>query len=137
MSPLSDLSNFKLAIIGLGYVGLPLAVEFSKILTVVGFDINPNRIDQLKAGHDITLETESEELQAAKHLKFSTQLEDIRSACIYIVTVPTPIDQFKAPDLKPLLKASQMLGAVLKAGDIVRIEISGIGVLENPVSQGI
>ena len=122
MSPLTDLSNVKLAVIGLGYVGLPLAVEFSKILTVVGFDINSKRIDQLTAGHDITLETEPEELQACGHLKLSTQLEDLREACIYIVTVPTPIDKHNRPDLGPLIKASETVGQVLKTGDIVIYE---------------
>jgi UDP-N-acetyl-D-galactosamine dehydrogenase len=116
------LQNIKLAIIGLGYVGLPLAVEFGKQLHVVGFDINPKRIDQLMAGHDFTLETEAEELQAAKQLQFSTSLEDLRACNVYIVTVPTPIDQHKRPDLTPLIRASETVGRVLKVGDIIIYE---------------
>jgi UDP-N-acetyl-D-galactosamine dehydrogenase len=111
-----------IAIIGLGYVGLPLAVEFGKLRPVTGFDINAKRIAELQAGRDNTLETEPQELQAAKHLTFSTKLEDLRVACIYIVTVPTPIDEHKRPDLSSLLKASESVGKVLKAGDIVIYE---------------
>jgi UDP-N-acetyl-D-galactosamine dehydrogenase len=122
MSTLTDLSDVKLAIIGLGYVGLPLAVEFSKIRSVVGFDINPERIDQLKAGQDITLETEPEELLAAKHLSFSINPEDLKFCNCFIVTVPTPIDKHKRPDLGPLIKASQTVGKLLKVGDIVIYE---------------
>jgi UDP-N-acetyl-D-galactosamine dehydrogenase len=117
-----NLSTINLAVIGLGYVGLPLAVEFGKQRSVVGFDINPKRIAQLKAGHDFTLETEPEELQAASHLKFSTDLEDLRGCNVYIVTVPTPINEHKQPDLTPLIKASETVGKVLKAGDIVIFE---------------
>ena len=87
---LNTLSKIKLAIIGLGYVGLPLAVEFGKQRSVVGFDINQKRIDQLKAGHDFTLETKPEELQAASHLQFSNDIEDLLGCNVYIVTVPTP-----------------------------------------------
>jgi UDP-N-acetyl-D-galactosamine dehydrogenase len=115
-------SNNPIAIIGLGYVGLPLAVEFGKLRPVIGFDINAKRIAELQAGRDNTLETEPEELQAAKHLTFSTQLEDLRVACIYIVTVPTPIDEHKRPNLSHLIKASESVGQVLKAGDIVIYE---------------
>jgi UDP-N-acetyl-D-galactosamine dehydrogenase len=111
-----------IAIIGLGYVGLPLAIEFGKLRPVIGFDINANRIEELQAGRDSTLETEIQELQAAKHLIFSTELEDLRVACIYIVTVPTPIDEHKRPDLGPLIKASETVGKLLKAGDIVIYE---------------
>jgi UDP-N-acetyl-D-galactosamine dehydrogenase len=117
-----SLKTLKLAIIGLGYVGLPLAVEFGKQRNVIGFDINAKRIAQLKAGHDFTLETEPEELQAASHLKFSTDLEDLRACNIYIVTVPTPINEHKQPDLTPLIKASETVGKVLKPGDIVIFE---------------
>ena len=117
-----NLQNIKLAIIGLGYVGLPLAVEFGKQRLVVGFDINQKRIDQLKAGHDFTLETESEELQASKHLQFSTSLGDLRLCNVFIVTVPTPIDEYKRPDLTPLIRASETVGKVLKKGDIVIYE---------------
>jgi UDP-N-acetyl-D-galactosamine dehydrogenase len=122
MSHLPDLSNVKLAIIGLGYVGLPLAVEFGKIRSVLGFDINPNRIAQLKSGLDVTLETEPEELQAAKHLSFSTSQAYLKACNCFIVTVPTPIDQHKRPDLGPLIKASETVGKLLKAGDIVIYE---------------
>jgi UDP-N-acetyl-D-galactosamine dehydrogenase len=115
-------TNKCIAIIGLGYVGLPLAIEFGKFRQVIGFDINAKRIAELQDGRDNTLETEPEELQAAKHLTFSTQLEDLRAACIYIVTVPTPIDKHKRPDLTPLLKASESVGKVLKVGDIVIYE---------------
>ncbi len=117
-----NLADIKLAIIGLGYVGLPLAVEFGKQRSVVGFDINPQRIAQLRSGHDQTLETEPEELRAAKHLSFSTELEDLRNCNCFIVTVPTPIDEHKRPDLTPLIKASETVGKVLKPGDIVIYE---------------
>ena len=116
------LPNIKLAIIGLGYVGLPLAVEFGKQRPVVGFDINQKRIDELKAGHDFTLETEPKELNAASQLSFSTKLDDLRDCNCFIVTVPTPIDQHKRPDLTPLIKASETVGKVLKVGDIVIYE---------------
>lgn len=122
MSAIPDLSDIKLAIIGLGYVGLPLAVEFSKIRSVLGFDINPMRIEQLKAGHDFTLETEPEELQAAKHLRFSANPHDLHTCNCFIVTVPTPIDKHKRPDLEPLIKASEAVGKLLKAGGIVIYE---------------
>jgi UDP-N-acetyl-D-galactosamine dehydrogenase len=117
-----DLKNIKLAIIGLGYVGLPLAVEFGKKYAVVGFDINQKRINQLKEGNDHTLETEPKELQAAKHLSFSTSLDDLKHCNCYIITVPTPIDEHKQPDLTPLIKASETVGKVLKQGDIVIYE---------------
>jgi UDP-N-acetyl-D-galactosamine dehydrogenase len=122
MSKILPLSDIKLAVIGLGYVGLPLAVEFGKKRTVVGFDINPERIDQLKAGHDFTRETETEELIASLHLRFSTNPADLRACNCFIVTVPTPIDEYKRPDLKPLIKASETVGKVLKSGDIVIYE---------------
>ncbi|MFI0546160.1 MAG: nucleotide sugar dehydrogenase, partial [Brachymonas sp.] len=111
-----------LAIIGLGYVGLPLAVEFGKHRPVLGFDINQTRIAQLQAGHDATLETTSEELAAAQHLQFSTQLDDLRACSIFIITVPTPVDTYLRPDLTPLIKASQTVGKALKKGDIVIYE---------------
>ena len=121
MNP-ANATHKPIAIIGLGYVGLPLALEFGKLRPVIGFDINAKRIAELQAGRDNTLETEIQELQAAKHLTFSTQLEDLRVACIYIVTVPTPIDNHKRPDLGPLIKASETVGKLLKAGDIVIYE---------------
>ncbi len=112
----------KLAVIGLGYVGLPLAVEFGKKYPTIGFDINATRIKELKKGIDRTLEVSSEELEAAKNLSFTTSIEDIKEANIYIVTVPTPIDKHKNPDLTPLIMASRTVGRVLKRGDIVIYE---------------
>src|SRR5690554_3755715 len=114
--------NKKLAVIGLGYVGLPLAVEFGKKRTVLGFDINPARIEALKQGVDATLEVSSEELAEAKNLCFTTQLDDLKACQLFIVTVPTPINQHKQPDLTPLLKASETIGKVLQKGDIVIYE---------------
>ena len=114
--------DLKLAIIGLGYVGLPLAVEFGKKRPVVGFDINQKRIDELKAGTDSTLETTEEELRDAQLLTYTTNPDDLKPANCFIVTVPTPIDSFKRPDLTPLIKASETVGAALKKGDIVIYE---------------
>jgi UDP-N-acetyl-D-galactosamine dehydrogenase len=119
---MNSLAEIRLAIIGLGYVGLPLAVEFGKIRPVVGFDVQQQRIDQLRGGHDVTRETEPQELQAASHLSFSTDPDDLRNCNCFIVTVPTPIDQHKRPDLMPLFKASETVGKVLKRGDIVIYE---------------
>ena len=106
-----SLENTKIAIIGMGYVGLPLAVEFAKIFPVIGFDINIPRIKELKTGIDSTLEINKEELSEAKYLSYSSDIEDLKQANVYIVTVPTPIDKHKKPDLTPLEKASKMLGA--------------------------
>ena len=117
-----QLSNIKLALIGLGYVGLPLAVEFGKKQPVVGFDINAERIKALQTGHDSTLEVSKEELQSAAGLRYSSQIEDLMSCNVFIVTVPTPIDEHKRPDLTPLIKASETIGKVLKKGDIVVYE---------------
>jgi UDP-N-acetyl-D-galactosamine dehydrogenase len=111
-----------LAVIGLGYVGLPLAVEFGKKRRVFGFDINVKRIAELRAGDDRTLETEPEELQATTLLSFTTNPGDLAACSIFIVTVPTPIDEHKRPDLTPLIKASETIGKVLKVGDIVIYE---------------
>jgi UDP-N-acetyl-D-galactosamine dehydrogenase len=111
-----------IAVLGLGYVGLPLAVEFGKLRPVIGFDINSHRIAELKAGRDHTLETDPEELQAARHLTFTTDLEALRACNRFIVTVPTPIDEHKRPDLTPLIRASETVGKVLKRGDIVIYE---------------
>lgn len=116
------LKDIKLAIVGLGYVGLPLAIEFGRKRFVVGFDINQRRIDELKAGTDHTLETTKEELAAAKHLMYTTKLDDLLPCNCYIITVPTPIDGHKRPDLTLLIKASETLGKVLKKGDIVIYE---------------
>ena len=111
-----------IAVIGLGYVGLPLAVEFGKARPVIGFDINASRIDALRLGHDATLEVANDELATADQLAFTSDPADLAAASIYIVTVPTPVDAHKRPDLTPLLKASEMLGGVLKRGDIVIYE---------------
>jgi UDP-N-acetyl-D-galactosamine dehydrogenase len=116
------LEDLKLAVVGLGYVGLPLAVEFGRKRPVVGFDINARRIEQLLSGEDITLETSREELAAATHLSFTTYLAALRDCTCFIVTVPTPIDEHKRPDLTPLIKASETVGHVLKRGDIVIYE---------------
>ncbi len=116
------MSEIKIALIGLGYVGLPLAVEFGKILPVKGFDINKTRISELENGHDRTLETSDEDLAAAKYLTYTSDLDQIRDCNYFIVTVPTPIDKYKRPDLTPLVKASETVGKVLKKGDIVIYE---------------
>lgn len=117
-----DLDNVNLAVVGLGYVGLPLAVEFGKVRTVLGFDIDQSRIEALSKGVDRTLEVSTDELAAAIHLRFSADVRELAAANTYIVTVPTPIDQFKQPDLTPLIRASEMLGANLKRGDTVIYE---------------
>ena len=117
-----NLNNTKIGIIGLGYVGLPLAVEFGKKYSVVGFDINSQRIQQLKSGHDFTLEVNSDELSQATQLKYTDNLADLADCNVYIVTVPTPINKYKQPDLSPLLKASKSIGQILKANDVVIYE---------------
>ncbi|WP_291356397.1 Vi polysaccharide biosynthesis UDP-N-acetylglucosamine C-6 dehydrogenase TviB [Acinetobacter sp. UBA3106] len=117
-----QLSKLKIGIIGLGYVGLPLAVEFGKQVSVVGFDIHQKRIDELKSGQDHTLEVSPEELKQSAHLTYTANLEDLKDCNFFIVTVPTPIDEYKQPDLTPLVKASQSIGKVLKDGDIVVYE---------------
>jgi UDP-N-acetyl-D-galactosamine dehydrogenase len=119
---MQNLQDTKLAIIGLGYVGLPLAVEFGKHYDTVGFDINQRRIDELSVGIDHTLEVNSEELAQSPRLRFSSQLADLAHCNVYIVTVPTPIDSAKRPDLTPLIRASETLAKVLKRGDIVVYE---------------
>lgn len=116
------LEDIKLAIVGLGYVGLPLAVEFGKSRSVVGFDINQKRIDELKAGNDFTLEVNNDELSQAIHLNYTASIEDLRECNVFIVTVPTPINEHKQPDLTPLIKASETIGKILKQGDIVIYE---------------
>lgn len=117
-----DLQNLRIAIIGLGYVGLPLAVEFGKHVSVVGFDIHQKRVAELQQGQDHTLEVTPEELKQAQLLSYSCDLSDLKDCNFFIVTVPTPIDQFKQPDLTPLIKASQSIGKVLKKDDIVVYE---------------
>lgn len=126
------IENAKVAVIGLGYVGLPLAIEFAKKYDVLGFDINSIRIEELKSGQDRTQEANIDDLKGViadrstskmkVGLSFSSEVEDLKGYNTFIVTVPTPIDQFKAPDLTPLIKASEMLGKILKTGDIVIYE---------------
>ena len=116
------LSDLKIAVIGLGYVGLPLAVEFGKKVPVIGFDIHKKRIEELQSGQDHTLEVSPEELQQANQLSYSANLDDLKSCNFFIVTVPTPIDDYKQPDLTPLIKASTSIGQVLKKGDVVVYE---------------
>lgn len=116
------LENSKIAIMGLGYVGLPLAVEFGKKYTTVGFDINQARIDELNSGHDHTLEVSDEELSEAEKLSYTADIEQIKACNIYIVTVPTPINDYKQPDLTPLEKVSAFLGKVIKQDDIIIYE---------------
>ncbi len=118
----TDPNSRKIAVIGLGYVGLPLAVEFAKVGKVVGFDINPTRIEALKRGEDTTLEVEAGELAAAEGLSFSSNVSDIADCDTFIVTVPTPITDNKQPDLSPLLSASETVGSVLNQGDLVIYE---------------
>lgn len=116
------LNSVHIAIVGLGYVGLPLAVEFSKKFPVTGFDIKSERVEALREGRDETLETEPEELRAATQLCFSTEIEDLRACTVYIVTVPTPVDAYRRPDLQPLMHACETVGQVLKRGDTVIFE---------------
>lgn len=117
-----ELKNAKIAIIGLGYVGLPLAVEFGKKFPTLGFDINEARIIELQSGVDHTLEVSAEELSQSALLTYSHKLDDLKQANVYIVTVPTPIDSHRQPDLTPLIKASETLGKVINKGDIVIYE---------------
>jgi UDP-N-acetyl-D-galactosamine dehydrogenase len=117
-----SLRNCKLGIVGLGYVGLPLAVEFGKHFKTVGFDIKASRIAELKAGKDSTLESDAAELRAARHLSYTTSVKDLRACQVFIATVPTPIDDYKRPDLKPIESASELIGQVLKKGDVVIFE---------------
>ena len=116
------MKNKRIAIIGLGYVGLPLAVEFGKKRNTIGFDINSSRIDELKKGKDFTFEISDEELKDADQLSYTSNLNDIKDCEIFIVTVPTPIDKHKKPDLSPLEKSSKLIGSILKKGDIVIYE---------------
>ena len=119
---MKTLSEVKLAVIGLGYVGLPLAVEFGKGIPVLGFDINEERIESLRNAKDLTLELTSDQMDEAKHLTFSSSVEDLKFKNVFIVTVPTPIDETNSPNLLPLRNASKMLGGLLKPGDIVIYE---------------
>ena len=122
LATLPDLDNTCIALVGLGYVGLPLAVEFGKQYDTIGFDINSKRVAELKCGRDGTLEVEPGELVAAIRLEFSADLDAIRDCNVYIVTVPTPIDSARRPDLTPLVNASESLGKILKRGDVVVYE---------------
>ncbi len=121
-TPAPTAENTKLAIIGLGYVGLPLAVAFGKKLNTVGFDINSRRIDELRNGQDHTLEVSTDELKEAKHLSYNDQASALADCNVFIVTVPTPIDEFKRPDFKPLESASRTIGKVIKPGAVVIFE---------------
>jgi UDP-N-acetyl-D-galactosamine dehydrogenase len=112
----------KIGIIGLGYVGLPLAIEFGKKYDTVGFDISQLRITQLSDGVDLTLEATEDDISSANNLKFTSQKEDLESCNVYVVTVPTPIDSYKAPDLRPLISASELVGQYLNVGDIAIYE---------------
>ena len=114
--------KIKIALIGLGYVGLPLAVEFGKKFDTVGFDIKKDRLESLRNGVDATLETSAEDLKAAQFLKYSCDLEDLKDRDIFIVTVPTPVDKYNRPDLAPLYKASETVGKTMKTGSIVIYE---------------
>ncbi|MEZ8967583.1 Vi polysaccharide biosynthesis UDP-N-acetylglucosamine C-6 dehydrogenase TviB [Vibrio breoganii] len=116
------IKDAKIAIIGLGYVGLPLAVEFGKTVKTIGFDINETRVNELRNGTDSTLECSSDELKEATNLIYTASLQDLESANVYIVTVPTPIDKHKQPDLTPLIKASEALGKVVGQGDVIIYE---------------
>jgi UDP-N-acetyl-D-galactosamine dehydrogenase len=118
---MKNLTEIKVAVVGLGYVGLPLAVEFSKKVSVMGFDISQSRISELSRGVDNTLEVSSQELEASS-LQYSSLVEDLKDCDVYIVTVPTPIDAFNQPDLRPLMRASEMLGSVIKKGDVIIYE---------------
>ena len=117
-----DLDNLKIAVIGLGYVGLPLAIAFGKKYDTCGFDIKKSRLDALRNGIDTTRESEPEQLRAATRLTFTDDPEEIRDATVFIVTVPTPVDKYNRPDLTPLYRASETVGSVLKKGDIVIYE---------------
>jgi UDP-N-acetyl-D-galactosamine dehydrogenase len=121
-APKFSLRNCKIGVVGLGYVGLPLAVEFGKHYATTGFDIKAERIRELEAGRDSTLEVTRQELREAERLKYTSELKDLRPCRVYIVTVPTPIDEYKRPDLTPLVKASETVGKVLKRGDVVVYE---------------
>ena len=119
---MQDLSGVRLAIVGLGYVGLPLAVEFAKHYPCIGLDVNAARVAELRAGHDATLEVDACELASATQLTFTTELDDVRDCNVYIVTVPTPIDIYKRPDLSALRAASESIGRVIGKGDVVIYE---------------
>lgn len=114
--------NVRIAVVGLGYVGLPLAVEFGKKFDTVGFDIKKDRLEQLRKGVDLTLETSGDDLAAATKLRYSATLDDLRDRDVFIVTVPTPVDKYNNPDLTPLYKSSETVGKVMKKGAVVIYE---------------
>ena len=114
--------DIKLAIIGLGYVGLPLALEFAKKKEVIGYDINKKRIKELNNGYDQNLEFNKKQLQKSKKLKFTTKEKDLKFVNCFIISVPTPVDKFNKPDLNPLLKASKMVGSIIKKNDLIIYE---------------
>jgi UDP-N-acetyl-D-galactosamine dehydrogenase len=117
-----SLRNCRIGVVGLGYVGLPLAIEFGKHFVTIGFDIKRERISELRAGRDSTLEIDKNDFRAAKNLKFTFQAQDLKNCTVFVVTVPTPIDEYKRPDLTPLVCASEIVAAVLKKGDVVIYE---------------
>ena len=117
-----NLRNCRIAVVGLGYVGLPLAVEFGKRFDTLGFDVKPERVAQLRAGRDTTLEVTREELRGAQRLSFTTDLADLKRCRVFVVTVPTPIDGYKRPDLTPLVRASETVGKTMRAGAVVIYE---------------
>ena len=117
-----DSGEIKIALIGLGYVGLPLAVAFGKKYDTVGFDVKRSRLEALRNFEDITLETSSDDLKSAKKLKYSDNIEDLKDRDVFIVTVPTPVDKYNRPDLTPLYKASETVGKSMKKGAIVVYE---------------
>ena len=119
---INDFSSIKIAVIGLGYVGLPLAVEFGKKYSVIGFDINASRITELQLGKDSTLEVEPEMLLQLSNLKFSNDPSELSLCNIFIITVPTPINNQRQPDLNPLKSASKLVGGIIKPGDIIIYE---------------
>src|SRR5262249_17203022 len=116
------LADARVAVVGLGYVGLPLAVEFGRHFRTRGFDINAARVGELERGHDATLEVSKEELEASQGLSFTTRVDDIRDCNVYIVTVPTPIDAYKRPEMSALRAASKSIGSVIAKGDVVVYE---------------
>ena len=118
----STIKDIKLAIVGLGYVGLPLILEFAKSRKVIGFDIKKKRIEELNSGIDKNFEFNKEEIRNSKNLNFTTNKEDLKYANCFIITVPTPIDELKKPDLRPLLQASEMIGKIIKEGDLIIYE---------------
>ena len=119
---IASINEIKLGILGLGYVGLPLAIEFAKKRKVIGFDVNKKRIDELKSGLDKNLEFDKKTIDASKNLHFSNNDEDLKSLNCFVITVPTPIDKFKKPDLKLLIKASELIGNIIQKGNIIIYE---------------